>query len=109
MGASDQGYQDIHAKLRRRMRGLHHLQVSQRFTVTFDEQLQRLLKAFHIRIGQHARNLVADTQDWAPWADDRYLRQLWDPNHPIPPANFMIEVFRAPNGRGRYGRYSTFR
>lgn len=100
MGASGQGYQDIHARLRRMMRGLHHLQqISQRFDVTF-EQFQCLLKDFYVRIGQHVRNLVADVDDRATGGDERYLRRLWDPNCPIPPATFTIEVFRAPNSRG---------
>jgi hypothetical protein len=103
MGGPGEGYQDIHARLRRRMRCLHRLQISQRFKVPFDEPLQRLLKDFYVRIGGHARDLVADSQDNATW-EDHYLRQLWDPNCAIPPASFMIEVFRASNRRGNYGR-----
>jgi hypothetical protein len=104
MGGKGPGYQAIHARLRDRMRGLHHLQISQRIKVAFDdEQLQLLLKNFYIRIRRHVRNLVTDTQDSALLAGDHYLRRLWDPNCKIPSATFMIEVFRAPNGRGRYG------
>lgn len=101
MGATDQGYQDIHARLRRQMRGLKHLEISQRFRVTFDEQLQRLLKAFYVRIGERARNLVGDSEIRT---DERYLRRLWDQNCAIPPTSFMIEVFRAPNSKVGYGR-----
>ena len=109
MGATDQGYQGIHARLRRRMRGLHHLKIRQRFEVVFDEQLQCLLKPFYVRIGQHVRHLVAGAQDSAHWVDERYLRRLWDLDCAIPSAKFMIDVFRAPNSRGRYERYNTFR
>ena len=101
MGGMDDNYARIHARVKQQMSGLHHLQVTKPFTVSFDDPLQVLLKPFYARIAQHARSLTSDIEDVdAPWRTDTYLRNLWDPDRKVPSATFAVEIFRAPDDRG---------